>query len=95
MLAITLAYLIRLARLRGALTAGRPHALSSLAALVLLPLSKVMDSGAREIQRQIGYDTPELVRYWVTLFEESTELAIPLIMMLAIVQYNQARGRKG
>ncbi len=92
-LAITLAYLIRLARLRGALAAGRPYALSSLAALVLLPLSKVMDSGAREIQRQTGYDTPEEIRYWVTLLEESTELAIPLIMLLAIVQYNQARAR--
>jgi hypothetical protein len=92
-LAVTVTYLIRLARLRGALTARRPYALSSLAAVVLLPLSKVMDSGAREIHRQIGYDTPDGIRHWVTILEESTELAIPLIMLLAIVQYNRAAFR--
>lgn len=88
---ILLGYLYRLSRSVAALRAGQPYAYSTLAAAVALPVSKAMDSGARMIHKHVGYDTPDSVRHWLHLYEETLELAIPLVMMLAVAQYNAAR----
>lgn len=87
-LVLCLGFLLKLYRRRAALQAGAAHAISCLAAVVLLPLTKVVDSAPREIERQFGYDLSTAARLWLKVLEESSELAVPVIILLAIWQFN-------
>ena len=87
-LAVCIAFLGKLYRRRAALQARAAHAVTTLAAVVLLPLTKVVDSAPREIERQFGYDLSATARLWMKVLEESSELAVPLVMLLAIWQFD-------
>ena len=89
LLAILIRYLAYVRPLIAALKRGRPDAYSALAAILLLPFTKTLDSVSRMIHEHVGYDVSDDIRHWFYLFEEALELAIPLLIILAMAQYSQ------
>ncbi len=73
------------------LWAGRPFAYSALTSILLLPFSKAFDSGPRMIHKHFGIDLPAEVRLGLLVTEETLELAVPLLIILSIAQYNVAK----
>ena len=85
------AFLVRLWRARDAVKAGAPHALTTLAAVVLLVLAKVLDSSVGQIEKVLGLTVARDIQDWMRVLEESTELAVAVLMLMAVVQYNLTR----
>lgn len=72
------------------LRAGRPYAFSALTAILMLPISKVFDSSPRMIHKHLGIALDKELRQGLLLTEESLELAVPLLIILSIAQFNIA-----
>jgi hypothetical protein len=87
-IALACAFLMRLWRARDAIKAGIPHALTTLVVVVLLPLSKAIDSSVGQIKKILGLTVAKEFQDWMTVAEESIELAVPVLMILAISQFN-------
>jgi hypothetical protein len=88
MLAVLIRYLWYGRPLLSALLAKRPFADSALLAVVLVPGSKVLDSVLGLMAKHLGHQPTDNERLWLGLFEETLELAIPLMVILAVVQFN-------
>lgn len=82
-----------LPRLLEALGDGRPAAFSLLAAILVLPLAKLLDSGPRMVHKFHGYDLPAEPRLWFLMAEETLEFAAPLLFILALAQQRTDRWR--
>ncbi len=67
---------------------GRAHAITVAVVLVTVPVSKIFDSSPRMVHKFLGIDFPDELRFWLLLSEESLELLIPVLILLAVVQYN-------
>jgi hypothetical protein len=89
-LAVLIRYLWFGRPLLAALLARRPFADSALIAVALVPGSKVLDSILGLMAKHLGHQPTDNERLWLGLFEETLELAIPLMVILAVVQFNAA-----
>ncbi len=85
---LLIAMVIHGKRLWIALRAGRADAYSVAVAVVLLPLSKALDKAPGFIQETLGYQLTEAQFRPFRMVEETVELAIPLLVVLAVAQFN-------
>ena len=92
-IALACAFLMRLWRARDAIKAGIPHALTTLVAVALLPLSKAVDSSVGQIKKILGLTVAQEFQDWMRVAEETIELAVPVLMLLAISQFNHGQKR--
>ena len=81
-------------RLWVALRTGRAHAYSTLTAVLFLPLSKALDGAPGFIRERLGYVLSEAQFRPFRMAEETVELAIPLLVILAIAQLNASRAER-
>lgn len=87
-LALLVRYLAYGRPLLAALAARRRDAESALSAVLLLPVSKALDSILGLLAKHLGHRPTDNERLWFGLIEETLELAIPLVVVLAVVQFN-------
>ncbi|MEE8271023.1 MAG: hypothetical protein V3R98_04730 [Alphaproteobacteria bacterium] len=91
--AIVLRYLKYWRRLYDGIFGRSPAAYSMLLLIVLIPVTKLLDAITRILR---GFDIPIFYEIqFVGLFEESLELTLPVIMLIAIAQYLIERRRAG
>lgn len=87
-LALLFRMLVYCRNLWAELRAGRPYAFSALTAILMLPISKAFDSSPRMIHKHLGISLDRELRHGLLLTEESLELAVPLLIILSIAQFN-------
>ena len=83
---LLIAMVIHGPRLWRALRAGAPHAYSALFAVGFLPLSKVLDKAPGLIREGLGYELTQAQFRPFRMAEETVELAVPLLVVLAVAQ---------
>ena len=81
-------------RLWRALRAGRADAYSVLAAVMFLPLSKAIDKAPNVIRDLLGRELTEAEFRPFRMVEETVEMAIPLLVILAVAQFNASSGQR-
>lgn len=82
---IVLRYLRYWRRLRDGLTLRSPAAISAALAIILLPATKSLDAFGR-VAKGFGFEITFDINV-VGIVEESVELAIPAVVILAVAQY--------
>lgn len=88
LLGVLLSYARHLKGVLRNLWESRPHAITLAVVLVIVPVSKIFDSSPRMARKFLGIDFPDELRFWLFLSEESLEFLIPVLILLAVVQYN-------
>ncbi|WP_119459578.1 hypothetical protein [Rhodospirillaceae bacterium SYSU D60014] len=73
-------------RLWQGLREGRCHAVSIVAAAMLVPVSKILDSTSRVLRDKFSMPVPDDIGDVMGLFEEMLELGIPLVVLWALWQ---------
>ncbi len=89
LLVITLRYLRNWRRLRDGLTLRSPAAISAALAILLMPATKSLDAFGR-VAKGLGFEITFNIDA-VGIVEESLEMAIPVLIVLSVVQYTLAR----
>lgn len=89
LLAFLLVYLKHLKGFFMDLWRGRAYAVTMAAVLVILPVSKTFDSSPRMAKKFLAIDFPEELRLWLFLSEESLEFLMPVLILLAVVQFSR------
>lgn len=78
-------------RLWQGLREGRCHAVSIMVAVMLVPISKTLDSASRILRDKFGMPVPDDIGTIMGLFEEMLELGIPLAVLWALWQVARSR----
>jgi len=70
----------------------KPYAISLLSGILLLPISKLLDSSPRIIMQNVGLKLHAKVVFVCSYFEETLELAIPILFLIALLQWRKDAG---
>ena len=89
LLVVLIRYLRHWRRLRDGLLQRSPSAMSAALAILLLPATKTLDAFGR-IAKSLGFEITFNIDV-VGIVEESMEMAIPVVIVLSVVQYTLAR----
>lgn len=77
--------------LLNAVRSRRPYAISTLSGIFLIPVSKLLDSTAKFLRKK-GMEVNDDVFLTWQLLEEAFELAIPLLFLIALLQWREEAG---
>ena len=89
LLVILIRYLRNWRRLRDGVLQRSPSAMSAALAILLLPATKTLDAFGR-IAKSLGFEITFNIDA-VGIVEEAMEMAIPVVIILSVAQYAQAR----
>ena len=92
---IGLAYLRYVPRLIANLKKGKAFAFSIAVAIVAIPTSLLLDGAYRVLHEELGLPLPFAVKNFMSSFEEYLETAIPIMIVIALLQYGAERRKCG
>lgn len=84
---IAISYLCYLPRLIANLKRGKPFAFSIAAAILMIPASVLLDGAYRVLHEEWGLPLALSVKHFISSLEECLETGIPMMMLLALLQY--------
>jgi hypothetical protein len=92
---IAVTYLRYLPRLIANMRRGKPFAFSIAAVFLAIPLSLSLDGAYRVLNNEMGLPLSLSVKHFMSSLEECLETCIPILMLLALLQYRTDRNKHG